>query len=312
MDFNREIRPIFSEHCYACHGPDENKRKAGLRLDQTEAAFAKLKSGDRAIIPGDPTHSSLIGRIFSEDPDEIMPPAKTGKPLSGEQKDALKRWIQEGAAWKEHWSFIPPRRPTLPKVREKRWARNPIDHFILARLETEKLAPNPEADKATLIRRASFDLTGLPPTIGEVDAFLADRSAEAYEKVVDRLLQSAHYGERMAQNWLDLARYADTAGYHFDGVRFMWLWRDWVIGAFNKNKSFDEFTIEQLAGDLLPRATQSQRLATGFVRNNMSNDEGGADPGRVSQPIRRGPRQHARFRVAGPDGWMHRVSRSQI
>ena len=277
-DFNRDIRPIFSEHCYACHGPDEQKRKAGLRLDVQEVAFKELKSGNRALVAGDLTKSALVSRITSTDPEEVMPPPKHNKPLKPEQIAVLKQWVQEGAQWKKHWSFIPPERPALPAVKDRKWPRNAIDHFTLARLEKEVLKPNPEADKSTLIRRATLDLTGLPPTIDEVDAFLADKSPQAYEKLVDRLLASPHYGERMAQNWLDLARFADTSGYHFDGVRFMWLWRDWVIKAFNDNKPYDEFTVEQLAGDLLPKPTQSQRIATGFVRNNMTNDEGGADP----------------------------------
>ncbi|NOS71065.1 MAG: DUF1553 domain-containing protein [Verrucomicrobia bacterium] len=278
VDFNRDIRPIFSEHCYACHGPDENKRKAGLRLDMQEGAFKELKSGNHALVAGDLTNSTLVERISSADLEEVMPPPKHNKPLKPEQIALLKRWVQEGAQWKKHWSFIPPERPALPAVDDRKWPRNPIDYFTLARLEKEKLKPNPEADKATLIRRATLDLTGLPPTIAEVDAFLADKSHDAYEKLVDRLLKSPHYGERMAQNWMDLSRYADTSGYHFDGVRFMWLWRDWVIKAFNDNKPYNEFTVEQLAGDLLSKPTQSQRVATGFVRNNMTNDEGGADP----------------------------------
>lgn len=278
VDFNRDIRPIFSEHCYACHGPDENKRKAGLRLDTQEGAFKELKSGNHALVAGDLTNSTLVERISSADLEEVMPPPKHNKPLKPEQVALLKQWVQEGAQWKKHWSFIPPERPALPAVNDRKWPRNAIDYFTLARLEKETLKPNPEADKATLIRRATLDLTGLPPTIAEVDAFLADKSHDAYEKLVDRLLRSPHYGERMAQNWMDLSRYADTSGYHFDGVRFMWLWRDWVIKAFNDNKPYDEFTVEQLAGDLLPKPSQSQRVATGFVRNNMTNDEGGADP----------------------------------
>ena len=277
-DFNRDIRPIFSEHCYTCHGPDEQKRKAGLRLDIKEDAFKELKSGNHALVPGDLAKSALVARISSTDPEEVMPPPKHKKPLKPEEVVLLKQWVQEGAQWKKHWSFIPPERPELPAVKDRKWPRNAIDYFTLARLEKEKLKPNPEADKPTLIRRVTFDLTGLPPTIQEVDDFLADKSPSAYEKLVDRLLASPHYGERMAQNWLDLARYADTSGYHFDGVRFMWLWRDWVIKAFNDNKPYDEFTVEQLAGDLLPKPTLAQRVATGFVRNNMTNDEGGADP----------------------------------
>ena len=241
-------------------------------------AFKELKSGNRALVAGDLNKSALVQRVSSTDPEEVMPPPKHHKPLNPEQVVRLKQWVQEGAQWKKHWSFIPPERPELPTVKDRKWPRNAIDYFTLARLEKEKLPPNPEADKPTLIRRATLDLTGLPPTIEEVDAFLADKSRNAYEKLVDRLLTSLHYGERMAQNWMDLARYADTSGYHFDGVRFMWLWRDWVITAFNDNKPYDEFTVEQLAGDLLPKPTQSQRIATGFIRNNMTNDEGGADP----------------------------------
>jgi hypothetical protein len=278
IDFNREVRPIFSEHCYTCHGPDEQKRKAGLRLDVQEEAFKELKSGNYALVAGNTEKSALLSRITSTDPDEMMPPPKHNKPLKPEQIAILKKWVQEGAQWKKHWAFISPERPKVPAVKDRSWPLNSIDYFTLARLEKENLKPNPEADKATLIRRLTFDLTGLPPTVSEVDAFLADKSARAYEKLVDKLLASPHYGERMAQNWLDLARFADTSGYHFDGVRFMWLWRDWVIQAFNENKPYDQFTLEQLAGDLFPKPTQAQRIATGFVRNNMTNDEGGADP----------------------------------
>ncbi|MSU32758.1 MAG: DUF1553 domain-containing protein [Pedosphaera sp.] len=278
VEFNREIRPILSEHCYACHGPDEGKRKSGLRLDLEENAFRELKSGQRALVAGDLQHSSLVTRISSTDPEELMPPAKHNKPLSLVQIDLLKRWVQQGAQWQKHWSFIPPIQPPLPAVKDSRWGHNEVDRFVLSRLEKDGLKPQPEADRVTLLRRATLDLTGLPPTIEEVDAFLADGSAKAYDRVVDRLLESKHYGERLAQNWLDLARFADTSGYHFDGVRFQWLWRDWVIDAFNKDKPYDRFTVEQLAGDLLPNATLEQRLATGFVRNNMTNDEGGADP----------------------------------
>lgn len=278
IDFNREVRPILSEHCYACHGPDEAKRKAGLRLDREEDAFKELKSGERAIIAADPEQSALVKRITTTDQDDIMPPVKHAKPLSKEQITTLTQWIKEGAKWQRHWAFVPPVRPELPNPTDPAWPKNGIDHFIADKLEKNGLKPNPEAEKTTLIRRVTFDLTGLPPTIDEVDSFLADGSDSAYEKVVDRLLNSPHYGERMAQNWLDLARYADTAGYHFDGVRNMWLWRDWVINAFNKNIPFDEFTIEQLSGDLLPNPTRDQKIATGFVRNNMTTDEGGVDP----------------------------------
>ncbi len=278
VDFNRDVRPVLSDHCYACHGPDEHKRKGGLRLDRGEDAFRELKSGQRALVPGDTNRSTLVHRILSTDADELMPPAKHGKPLSSAQIQLLIRWVAEGAKWQEHWSFVAPQRPALPEVKDRRWIRNELDRFVLARLEQEGLKPNAEADRPTLLRRVTLDLTGLPPTPEEVDAFVADRSRDAYKRVVERLLQSPHYGERMAQNWLDLARFADTSGYHFDGVRFMWLWRDWVIRAFNDNKPYDAFTVEQLAGDLLPDPSIDQRLATGFVRNNMTNDEGGADP----------------------------------
>jgi hypothetical protein len=278
VDFDKQIRPILSDKCYACHGPDEHKRKSGLRLDRKESAFHELKSGNRAIVPGKFEQSALIERVTSSDPDEKMPPADSNKSLSATEIDLLKRWVQSGATWKEHWAYIAPERPAVPEIKDKGWPKNEIDRFVLSRLEKEGLKPSPEADKSALIRRASLDLTGLPPTIEEIDAYLADNSPDAYEKVVDRLLDTQQYGERMAQNWLDLARYADTSGYHFDGLRFMWLWRDWVINAFNKNMPFDEFTIEQLAGDMLPNATVSQRVATGFHRNVMTNDEGGADP----------------------------------
>ncbi|HSH17309.1 MAG TPA: DUF1549 domain-containing protein, partial [Verrucomicrobiae bacterium] len=278
IDFNRDVRPILSDHCYACHGPDAGKRKAGLRLDQQESAFGELKSGDHAIVPGTPDQSSLVWRVTNTDPDDLMPPPDHGKPLTQEQIETLVRWIKEGAEWANHWAFIPPEKAELPVVKQSNWPANEIDRFILARIEKAGFTPAPEADKAALLRRVTFDLTGLPPTPEEVDAFVADTSPDAYEKVVERLLASEHFGERMTMNWLDLARYADTNGYHFDGIRFMWLWRDWVIKSFNQNKPYDLFTVEQLAGDLLPNATRDQRIATGFVRNNMTNDEGGADP----------------------------------
>jgi mono/diheme cytochrome c family protein len=278
VDFNRQIRPILSEHCFTCHGPDEGKRKAGLRLDRQEDAFLKLKSGQYALVAGKPESSTLVERILTKDPDEIMPPPQHGKPLLPAQIELLQQWVRQGAAWQQHWSFIVPTAPELPRVQDGKWARNAIDAFVLSRLESEGIKPNPEADPVSLQRRVTLDLTGLPPTVEEVDAFLADKRPDAYERLVDRLMDSKHYGERLGQNWLDLARYADTSGYHFDGVRFMWLWRDWVIDAFNADKPFNEFTVEQLAGDLLPNPTVAQRVATGFVRNNMTNDEGGADP----------------------------------
>ncbi len=279
VDFNREIRPILSDNCFACHGPDENQRKAKLRFDTKEGAFAK----PGVITPGAASKSRLYQRISSKDRDSVMPPASSGHKLTEKQIETVRRWIDEGARWNDHWAFVAPKRPEIPKVTNPGWVRNPIDSFILARLEKEGLKTQPEADKTTLLRRVYLDLTGLPPSLADVGAFLADRSPDAYEKVVDRLLASPHYGERMAMAWLDLSRYADTHGYHIDSHRDMWPWRDWVIRAFNENKRFDQFTIEQLAGDLLPpasspEATQDQKIATGFNRNHMINFEGGAIP----------------------------------
>ena len=278
LDFNRDVRPILSENCFTCHGPDKNKRKAGLRLDLKESATATLESGDRAVVPGDVEKSRLLKVIVSTDDDDRMPPKKTGKTLSREQVDVLRDWIAQGAEFKPHWAYVPPERPSLPTVKTKGWVRNEIDRFILARLEKEGLKPSAPADKTTLIRRVTLDLTGLPPTIAEVDAFLSDSSATAFEKVVDRLLASQAYGERFALQWLDLARYADSDGYHADVPRSMWQYRDYVIASFNANKPFDQFTLEQLAGDLLPNPTLEQRVATAFNRNGMSSTEGGADP----------------------------------
>src|ERR1043165_1170387 len=276
VDFNRDIRPVLSDNCYACHGPDSNKRKAGLRFDLKEAALARLKSDNFAIVPGDVAKSALIERITATNEEDRMPPLKTGKHLTGTQIDLLRRWIAQGAEWKPHWSFIKPERPPLPEVKNKRWCRTPIDHFILARLEKERLSPSGEADKATLIRRVTFDLTGLPPTPEEVDALLADDSADAYDKLVDRLLQSPRYGEHEAHYWLDAVRYGDTHGLHLDNERSLWPYRDWVVAAFNRNEPFDQFTVEQLAGDLLPDATQDQQIASGYNRCNVSTSEGGA------------------------------------
>jgi hypothetical protein len=276
VNFSRDIKPILSNTCYKCHGPDENERKAKLRLDTHAGALAALESGDHAVVPGRSAESALYQRIVSEDPNEKMPPATSGKTLTPQQIELLKRWIDEGADWKGHWSFIPPVRPALPAVKTEAAVRNPIDQFILARLEQEGLAPSPAADKVTLIRRVTYDLTGLPPTPAEVDAFLADTSAEAYEKLVDRLLASPRYGEHMARYWLDAARYGDTHGLHLDNERSLWPYRNWVIDAFNENMPFDKFTVEQLAGDLLPNPTQDQRIATGFNRCNVSTSEGGS------------------------------------
>ncbi len=278
IEFNRDIRPILSENCFACHGPDKNKRKAGLRLDRQEEATSKLESGDRAIVPGDVDNSRLLKLLTTADEDDRMPPRKTGKHLTTAQIDLLRRWIAQGASWQEHWSYIPPKKASLPETKIKDWKQNEIDSFVLQRLEKEGLKPSPKAEKQTLIRRVTLDLTGLPPTIEEIDAFLADNTPQSYEKVVDRLLEASTFGERFAQWWLDLARYADSDGYHADIPRSMWQYRDYVIRSFNTNKRFDQFTIEQLAGDLLPDATLDQRIATAFNRNGMSSTEGGADP----------------------------------
>ena len=276
IEFNRDIRALLSDNCFACHGPDDKERKGKLRLDVKEDALKPAKSGDHAIIPGDVKNSQLVARITTQDEDDLMPPPKTGKKLTPQQIDLLKRWIAEGATWQTHWAYESPKRPALPKLNDKKWPRNEIDHFVLAKLDGEKLKPSPEADKTTLVRRASLDLTGLPPTPDEVDAFLADKSPQAYEKVVDRLLNSPRYGEHQARYWLDAARYADSHGYHIDSERSLWKWRDWVINAYNQNMPFDQFTTEQLAGDLLPEATVDQKIGSGFIRANMSTGEGGA------------------------------------
>ena len=292
VSFNRDIRPILSDICFACHGPDVAKVKGGLRLDNKESA---MKGGDSgpAIVPGKPEASEVYKRLITHDAEDLMPPKKTNKVLTPEQIDSFRRWIAEGAEYQGHWAFISPERPAVPQksaqssvpsgqskqpsLSAERWSlsTNPIDAFVLARLAKEGLAPQPEAPKETLIRRVTLDLTGIPPTTAEVDAFLADKSPNAYEKVVDRVLSSPRYGEHMATRWLDMARYADSNGFQSDTQRHMWHWRDWVIKAFNDNKPFDQFTIEQLAGDLIPNAKREQIAATGFNRNHRLNGEGG-------------------------------------
>ena len=276
-DWNRDVKPILSEKCFACHGPDARARKAGLRLDVEKDAVRPRDGGRRAVEPGSSRTSLVIERIHETDPSAVMPPPETGKTLSAAEKETLRRWIDGGAVWKPHWSLIPPERPPLPRPSLEGWARNPVDLFILARIEKEALRPSPEASRARLLRRVTLDLTGLPPEPSELEAFLADTSGDAYEKVVDRLLASKHFGERMALDWLDLARFADSDGYHQDIHRSMWQYRDWVIRAFNEGKPFDTFTIEQIAGDLLPGATVEQKIATAFQRNTMSTTEAGAD-----------------------------------
>jgi hypothetical protein len=278
VQFNRDVRPILSDKCYGCHGPDAVAKKIPLRLDSEAAAKADLGGGRHAVVDSDTAASQLVQRITSANKATRMPPAYSGLKLSDDEIETLRLWIAQGAKWEKHWSFIPPERPPLPNVSNARWPRNPIDHFILARLDREGLSPAPEASRETLLRRVTLDLTGLPPTPTELDAFLKDKSANAYEKVVDRLLGSPRYGERMAERWLDGARYADSNGYQYDGERYMWRWRDWVIASFNRNQPFDRFTLEQIAGDMLPNATLAQKMATGFSRNHRANTEDGIVP----------------------------------
>jgi len=273
IGYNRDIRPLLAENCFACHGPDKNNRKGKLRLDDREIALAR-----KAIVPGQPEKSELVTRIFSKESEEVMPPPRSHKTLKTEQKELLKRWIAEGAAYEPYWAYIPPTRPEVPKVLDGSRVRNPIDAFVLQKLDKRQITPSSEADRRTLLRRLSFDLIGLPPTSEEVEAFVADTDPKAYEKQVDRLLASRHFGERMAVPWLDVVRYADTVGFHGDQIQRIFPYRDYVIDAFNTNKPFDQFTIEQLAGDLLPNPTPSQLVATGFNRLNMMTREGGAQP----------------------------------
>jgi hypothetical protein len=268
--FQRDVRPILAAKCFTCHGPDSAARKAELRLDD-RAVVTATREGPPIIVPGNPDESELVRRITSLDAAERMPPDEAGKPLSEGEIKALRSWIEQGAPWEEHWSLTPRVRPSLPANP----AAHPVDRFIVARLEKEGLSPAPEAPRATLLRRVTLDLTGLPPSPEEAAAFLEDQSADAYERLVDWLLASPRYGERLALDWLDAARYADSGGYQGDIFRTMWPWRDWVVAAFNRNQPFDQFTIEQLAGDLLPGATRDQLVASGFNRNHRINDEDG-------------------------------------
>ena len=288
VDFARQIRPILSDNCFACHGPDEHARKAKLRLDSLEGATAP-HDDHAAVVPNNPNKSELIRRITATDPDDLMPPPKTGKHLTPAQTDLLRQWIAQGAPWPQHWSFVPPQRPAIPPVTDPTWPHNPIDAFILSRLDRDHLTPNPPADKPTLLRRLSLDLIGLPPTPAEVDAFLSDPSPNAYENQVDRLLSSPRFGEHWATYWLDLARYADSNGYQRDGFRTVWPWRDWVIKALNADMPYTQFAVEQIAGDLLPNPTLNQKIATGFNRNGTVNVEAGTIPeaDRVKQVVDR-------------------------
>ena len=279
VSFNRDVRPILADNCYACHGPDRNRRQMGLRLDREEVAKAPLRSGEVAIVPGHPESSALVSRITDPDEQRRMPHVSSGKGrLSAAQIETLRRWIEQGAEWEPHWAYIRPTRPPLPAVERAGWPKNPVDVFILAAIEKQGLAPSPEAGPRELLRRLSFDLTGLPPTPDEVRAFLADTAPGAYERQVDRLLASPRFGERMAVHWLDLVRYADSAGYHSDNSRTVWRYRDYVIGAFNRNVPFDQFTAVQLAGDLLPDPSIEQRIASGYNRLLQTTEEGGAQP----------------------------------
>ncbi len=276
--FDRDIRPILLDSCFECHGPDPRARKGRLRFDTREGLEKPRKGKAAALVPGRPSESELFRRITAADPDERMPPADSGKRLDPEQIELIRRWIQQGARWRGHWAFVAPVRVDPSPMPSRSWGHNPIDRFVLARLEKERLGPSREADRSVLLRRVTLDLTGLPPTPKEIDAFLADSSRAAYERVVDRLLSSPRYGERMAVAWLDAARYSDTHGYLFDTERSMWRWREWVIDAYNSGMPFDQFTIEQLAGDLLDEPTLRQKIATGFNRNHIINNEAGAIP----------------------------------
>lgn len=271
LQFNQDIRPILSENCFYCHGQDGNKRKADLRLDDRDGAIAM-----KAIVPGNAEASELVKRMFSTDPDEVMPPPDSHRHITPEQREKLKQWINEGAKYEPHWAFVAPVRPPVPAVANAAWPRNEVDRFVLAKLEANGLQPSPEADRTILIRRLHADLTGLPPSPEEVDAFINDPAPDAYEKLVDRIVASSHYGERMALPWLDAARFADSNGFQQDGDTHQYIWRDWVIRALNADMPFDQFSIEQLAGDLLPEPTEDQLVATAFNRNHLLNGEGGA------------------------------------
>lgn len=277
IDFNYHIKPILSDRCFACHGPDVNKREGGLRLDLADSALAAIgeDKDHYAIVPGKSNKSALVERILSKDPEIMMPPPESNLKLSENEIALLTRWVEQGAAYKPHWSFIKPERPHVPGGDDKKWAKNEIDNFVLAEMRETGLSPSEQASKETLIRRVTFDLTGLPPSVDDVDAFLADDSPDAYQKLIKRLLESPHFGERMASEWLDVARYADSHGYQDDGMRNMWPWRDWVIKSFNENMPYDKFILWQIAGDMLPDASKEQKLATGFNRNHLQSQEGG-------------------------------------
>ena len=282
VGFNRDIRPILSDACFHCHGPDPGTRKAGLRLDTREGFFAATAKRGPAVVAGDLGKSPLWQRLITTDADEVMPPPEAHKDLTPAQKEIVKRWILEGAQWQPHWSFLKPEKVALPLVKDAGWVRGGLDAFILAGLEAKGLKPNPEADRRSLARRSALDLTGLPPRPEWVEEFVRDSRTDAYERWVDRLMDTPQWGEHRARYWLDAARYADTHGLHFDNYREMWPYRDWVIGAFNRNLPFDRFTVEQIAGDLLPGATEEQQIATGFHRCNMTPTRAAPSRKRIS------------------------------
>src|SRR5215475_10286700 len=275
LSFNQSIAPILSENCYPCHGPDPGARKAKLRLDRAEFAYAPHDKSGPAIIPSRPEQSPLVRKIEAKKAKDRMPPPEAHKTLKPEQIVLLREWVNQGAVYEEHWSFIAPKPPAVPQVKQEEWVRNAIDNFILDRLQKEGLKPSPEADKRSLIRRVTYDLTGLPPTPQEVEAFVTDNSQDSYEKVVDRLLASSRYGEHRAHYWLDVARYGDTHGLHIDNFRYIWPYRDYVIKAYNQNKPFDRFVVEQLAGDMLPDKTLDSIVGSAYVRAGISTAEGG-------------------------------------
>jgi hypothetical protein len=310
VHYNRDVRPILSDNCFHCHGPDEKDRKADLRLDTREGATAP-RDGSPAIVPGHPEKSLLWKRITTTDPDDLMPPPSSHKKLTPEQKEILRAWIGAGAPYQPHWAFVTPTRPPLPEVKQRSWVRTPVDRFILAGLEARKLKPSPEAPRETLVRRVKLDLTGLPPTPEEVEAFVKDKRPDAYDRMIDRFMALPAYGEHQARYWLDAVRYGDTHGLHLDNERSHWPYRDWVVKAFNENKPFDQFTIEQIAGDLLPNPTRDQLVASGYNRCNVTTSEGGAID-EVLCALRRGPHRDHRHGVDGADSGLRRLPRPQI
>ncbi len=277
IDFNRDVRPILSNNCFHCHGPDSTDREADLRLD-LRAGEGDIHGAESVVDAKNPAESELIKRIASDDPDEHMPPPDSGKTLTPAQIKILRQWVDEGAKYQKHWAFVAPQRPEIPAVKNKSWVRNPIDAFVLARLEREGLAPSPPASRNALFRRLSLDLIGLPPTLEELAAFDSQAGEHPCDEQIERLLASPHFGERWGRLWLDVARYADSDGYEKDKPRFVWMYRDWVINSLNQDLPYNEFVIDQIAGDELPQATQEEKVATGFLRNSMINEEGGIDP----------------------------------